>query len=161
MSLDHLKKSPRKINPLDESGSPPPIAVTRVMTPEQAAVAPKGPCVAPDPPKEVKSVTYRCGHTELIARFKSGDCPPCRAKRKREKKEANRVKRDAKRADASQQFRFPPGSTFNNVTWDGERWVATLSVPQPDGTVRQFHETGTGVEKVLRALKERYLESVS
>jgi hypothetical protein len=156
--IEKLKrKLSRKYNPLDESGSPPPIAVTRLMTPEQAAAAPKGPAVAEPAPK---SVEYRCGHRELIARFKSGDCPECRAKRRREKAAKEREKRDAKKADASGQFRFPVNSSVV-AAWNGATWEASLSVPGENGTVRQFRAASTGVEKALRELKRLYVESLT
>jgi hypothetical protein len=172
MALDHLKKKPAAkaepaagkktskeldavfglLLPKDEAGNP-----VTTFGPHSAQAAAAAAVVPPAP----KSVVYRCLHTELIARFKSGDCPPCRAKRRREKAAKERERREKKWADASSQFRFPPGSFFGNVSWDGVTWAGSLSVPQPNGTIRQWHGTGTAVEKVLRALKDAYVASLA
>jgi hypothetical protein len=147
MGLEHLKRKP-------------PAAADRKPAETAVVTVARGAAAAPPPP-EVKHVEYRCGHRELIARFQSGDCPPCRAKRGREKAAKERERREKKRADASSQFRFPPGSFFGNVSWDGEAWAGSLSVPQPNGTIRQWHGTGTAVEKVLRALKDAYVAGLA
>jgi hypothetical protein len=144
MASERLEKLKRK----------PPTAADR--KPAEVAVAAVATAVAEPAPK---FVVYRCLHTELIARFKSGDCPPCRAKRRREKAAKERERRDAGRQAVP--FRFPPGSFFGNVSWDGVTWAGSLSVPQPNGTIRQWHGTGTAVEKVLRALKDAYVAGLA
>jgi hypothetical protein len=162
MALDHLKKKPAA---KDEAGNPvttfgphsaQAAAAAAVVPPGQTTVHAVTPTTAEPAPK---FVVYRCLHTELIARFKSGDCPPCRAKRRREKAAKERERRDAGRQAVP--FRFPPGSFFGNVSWDGVTWAGSLSVSQPNGTIRQWHGTGTAVEKVLRALKDAYVASLA
>lgn len=147
MPLDHLKKQP----PAKEPPFVPP------QTPKPDSVEPIEPIVR-----------YRCGHFASLATFKDINCPPCRdgirkqnRARKRERYEANLAARIAAGEPDPGAFRFPAGSEFSCVQWDGKEWKAALYVPPINKHgPRHFEGAGTSVERLLRSLKDQYVESL-
>ena len=57
-------------------------------------------------------------------------------------------------------FRFPPGTRFVDVKWDGETWTAHLEVPNGPDKFMHFHGIGTSVENVLRKMKHKYIRGL-
>jgi hypothetical protein len=99
----------------------------------------------------VLCVTYRCGHTRPLAEVTQANCPECRKKRRRAK---------GLKPGSVAEFRFPAGTFFEGVAWNGKEWTATLCVWIGGDPVR-FPGAGTGLEPLLRMLKDRYVEAIT
>lgn len=143
MSLDHLKRKPAAGGPAPKPTAKP-LAMPTVTKP---------------------TVQYRCGHSKPIAELAGQDCPTCRNTARAAKNKARHQARSAKPvAGDPNVFRFPPGTGFGSVIWDGSEWQATLYVPDPANSglsIFSASASGTAVEHVLRDLKQQYVASLT
>lgn len=155
MSLDHLKRPKPEAKPTAQ----------KVLG---ERIPPKGGSSTAKPAKptnkivkEVEGVVFRCGHGCSAGLFKGRDCPQCEFKRdkdKRAKKARQRERQGNRRSDALNDFRFPKGTRVE-LFWDGEKWggLAVCPVFEPEAKVVQLTSTDTGVERLLRKLKDLFI----